>query len=89
MLTFMHSCLQLDAQLMKVATGYTQQALENGGISVRLGDAFSNETKDLLLEVDVSALLAPHESQPLFTAQVGSSGSKDLLLVPMVIVEPA
>ena len=59
---------------MKVATGYQQHTLEDDGISVRLGDAFSNETKDLLVEVDVSALSAPHESQPLFTAQVGSSG---------------
>ena len=74
MLTPQHPCLQPNAQLVKVATGYQQQALEGGGISVRLGDAFSNETKDLLLEVDVSALSTPHESQPLFTARVGSSG---------------
>ena len=71
LLTSQHPCLQPNAQLVKVATGYKQQALEDGGVSVRLGDAFSNETKDLLLEVAVSVLPAPDESQPLFTAQVG------------------
>ena len=75
-LTSPQPCLQPNAQLVQVATGYKQQALEDGGISVRLGDAFSNETKHLLLELDVSALSTPHEAQPLFTAQVGSSGSK-------------
>ena len=74
--TSLHPCLQPSAQLVKAATGYKQQTLEGGGISVRLGDAFSNETKDLLLEVDVSALPTPQESQPLFSAQVGSSGFK-------------
>ena len=89
-LTSPHPCLQPDAQLVKVATGYKQQALEDGGISVRLGDAFSDETKDLLLEVDVSMLAAPHESPPRFTAQVGFSGSKSncwCIDEPLVLVE--
>uniref|UniRef100_A0A7S0WEN2 VWFA domain-containing protein n=1 Tax=Hemiselmis tepida TaxID=464990 RepID=A0A7S0WEN2_9CRYP len=51
-------------------TGFSTEPLAGGGGSVRVGDVFGGESKDLLFDVDVPALPSPADAFPVGTLRV-------------------